>query len=147
MKKFWIAGLICFVAVVWGVSIYGSVKKANNEVIGLRLVDAMYNFTATELKAQDAKLKEILSDALYNSYSLSVDQRQLHAYLKFKNRNAKPVVVLSEMNRVVYWIDSPEIEEFRTFQVEYKVSGGKVVAIAESELFYLVPSDRGFYND
>jgi len=114
--------------------------------IGIELLYAMYDFNPIALAAQDAALEAILSPELFRLYSLSFDQRQLHAYLRFQNAMATPHIIHIEPGRIVYWIETSNISPLRTFQIEYRHRGGRVVSISETELFFLPPSGRDFWE-
>lgn len=114
--------------------------------MGEELVEALYHYIPSEIKAQDSRLKELLSDEMYNKYTIGSDQRQMRMYLKFKNETCVPNIIYQGDNYVIYNLQSNNIGSDRIFQIHYKFKSGVITDINESEIFFLPPSGSDFFK-
>ena len=142
--KYLIIGFVGLILI--GILLFPVFRDMHSVKVGNDLVNALYHFIPNRLREQDETLEKILTAELFRLYTLGSDQRQLRAYLKFDNNLAVPRVIHAEPGRIVYYLDTPTIDSQRTFQLEYRHRLGTVYEIAETELFFLLPSSRGYFG-
>ena len=149
IKRILIGSIMSAVVVLLMTSCYSASKqedKSEDSKIGQQLLEAMYLYDPFNLLEQDDKLIEVLDEDMYWLYALTYDQRQLNAFLRYQQKPAVPHIVRQEKGRIIFWIENEAIARDRTFQIEFRYEGSKVVAVNESEIYFIPPSGRDFYR-
>ena len=110
--------------------------------IGYELLHAMYYHNPLRLIEQQQRLEVILDESLWRTHTLTSDVRQLHAYLRFQGEKVVPHIIYQGRNRIIFWLETPYIAPYRTFQIDFTRTGRLVTGIIETELFFILPSHR-----
>jgi len=122
-------------------------NEAANLNMGLRLAQSMYVFHPHYLIEQDQEMQDIMADDLYRRMSLTNDQRQLTAFLRFENTPSEINLIHQEYGRVLFYFIHPNITRDRTFQLDFRMDyeTGLVTHINESEVFFMLGSGRWYW--
>ena len=149
IKLILIGSIMSVVLVILMTSCYSAPEQGDKPTdfkIGQQLLEAMYLYDPFNLLAQDDRLMEVLDEDMYWLYALTYDQRQLNAFLRYQQKPAVPHIVHQEEGRIIFWIENEAIARDRTFQIEFRYEGSKIIAINESEIYFIPPSGRDFYQ-
>jgi hypothetical protein len=116
----------------------------SKELLGLDLVRCLYEYDALEEFGTNAvRLKDFVSEEVFDRLSSDNSDRVLSVYLKFNAKPCQVNVIDSTQNYVVYSLISSVIEPERVFAMFFDVDGGKVIDVREAELFAF-PTTIGF---
>lgn len=106
------------------------------------LLHAMYTFSLPTVYENDERVKELTTEDVYQRLTLSSSNRQLRVYLKFQGHDVEAKVIGHHDGIIYYYLDTQAIDSTRTFALRYKYKWGKIVDVAEYELFPLPQSER-----
>lgn len=125
------------IVLVIGAVVFSYSYKAGEREAGEKLLHAFYTFNLPTISENDEIIRELTTDEIYTSHTISSSNRQLRVYLKFEGNPVEAKIISHKGNTIYYYLDSAGFDSERTFAFKYEYSMGKIVGVAEYELFLL----------
>ncbi|MFF2798154.1 hypothetical protein [Lysinibacillus xylanilyticus] len=116
--------------------------KAGEKEVSEELLHAFYTFNLPTIAQNDERIKELTTDEIYQSHTISSSNRQLRVYLKFQGKPTEAKIISHKNNTIFYYINSEGFDKERTFAMQYHYSWGKIDKVVEYEVFFLPQSSR-----
>ena len=127
-------------AIIGAVFIYS--YKAGEREVSEELLHAFYTFELPTIAENDKRIKELTTEEIYQSHTISSSTRQLRVYLKFQGEPTKAKIISHKDNTIFYSVDSRGFDPDRTFAMKYHYKWGKIDKLVEYEVFFLPQSSR-----
>jgi len=133
--------ILLITTIIIGVVGYYSYKAGAKEV-SEELLHSFYTFELPTIAENDKRIKELTTEEIYESHTISSSNRQLRVYLKFQGNPTEAKIIKHDGDTIYYYIDSEGFDPDRTFAFKYNYSWGKIDEVVEYEVFFLPQSSR-----
>lgn len=132
-RLLWVLVFIIVFNVVFGFFATRNLGVSRN--VGCQVVKLMYEFDdPLYLGPNYARLKEILSDSMWDKLNIDNDQRVVNSYYKFLNESSSVDFVFVRDGFIVYRLHNDNIAEGTLWVFCYDIVDGKVDNIREYKL-------------